>query len=105
MVGEIWDEHDIVKEYYNQIGENSFLVKCDADIDDIDTDAESDENDEAKTEPKSAASAKEEMDKALEVENVFLRLLLRQARRRPSALPMPQPVKVCSCLMTGSMAS
>lgn len=34
---------------------------------------ESDENDEAKTEPKSAASAKEEMDKALEVENVFVR--------------------------------
>ena len=35
LVGEIWDEHDIVKEYYNQIGENSFLVKCDADIDDM----------------------------------------------------------------------
>lgn len=32
-----------------------------------------DEKDEAKTEPKSAASAKEEMDKALEVENVFVR--------------------------------
>lgn len=35
LVGEIWDEHDIVKEYYKQIGENSFLVKCDADIDDM----------------------------------------------------------------------
>ena len=46
---------------------------ADADIDDIDTDAKSDENDAAKTEPKSAASAKEEMDKALEVENVFVR--------------------------------
>lgn len=46
---------------------------ADADIDDINTDEESDENDEAKTEPKSAASAKEEMEKALEVENVFVR--------------------------------
>ena len=46
---------------------------ADADIDDIDTDEKSDENDEAKTEPKSAASAKEEMEKALEVENVFVR--------------------------------
>lgn len=41
----------------------------DADIDDIDTDDEGDENDEAK----SAASSKEEMEKALEVENVFVR--------------------------------
>lgn len=41
----------------------------DADIDDIDTDDEGDENDEAK----SAAPAKEEMEKALEVENVFVR--------------------------------
>lgn len=46
---------------------------ADADIDDINTDEESDENDEAKTEPKSVASAKEEMEKALEVENVFVR--------------------------------
>lgn len=46
---------------------------ADADIDDIDTDEESDENDEAKTEPKNAASVKEEMEKALEVENVFVR--------------------------------
>lgn len=46
---------------------------ADADIDDIDTDEESDENDEAKTEPKSAASVKEEMEKALEIENVFVR--------------------------------
>ena len=45
----------------------------DADIEDIDTDEESDENDEAKPEPKDAASAKEEMEKALEVENVFVR--------------------------------
>lgn len=43
---------------------------ADADIDETDTD---EENEEAKTEPKSAASVKEEMEKALEVENVFVR--------------------------------
>ena len=35
LVGEIWDEHDVVKEYYTEINENSFLVKCDCDIDDM----------------------------------------------------------------------
>lgn len=35
LVGDIWDEHDTVKEYYQQIGENSYLVKCDADVDDM----------------------------------------------------------------------
>ena len=43
---------------------------ADADIDETDTD---EENEEAKTEPKSAASVKEEMEKALDVENVFVR--------------------------------
>lgn len=43
---------------------------ADADIDETDTD---EENEEAKTEPKSAASVKEEVEKALEVENVFVR--------------------------------
>lgn len=43
---------------------------ADADIDETDTD---EENEEAKTEPKNAASVKEEMEKALEVENVFVR--------------------------------
>lgn len=50
----------------------------DADIDDIDTDEESDENDEAK----SAAYAKEEMEKALEVENVFVRDIPAETMQR-----------------------
>ncbi len=35
LVGEIYDEHDTVKEYYEQNGENTFLVKCTAEIDDM----------------------------------------------------------------------
>lgn len=35
LVGEIWDEHDIVKTYYQKIDENTYLVQCDADIDDM----------------------------------------------------------------------
>lgn len=35
LVGEIWDEHDTVKEYYEQIDENTYLVKCSAEIEDM----------------------------------------------------------------------
>lgn len=35
LVGEIWDEHDTVKEYYTKLDENTYLVKCDADADDM----------------------------------------------------------------------
>lgn len=35
LVGEIWDEHDTVKEYYQKIDENTYLVKCDADFEDM----------------------------------------------------------------------
>ncbi|NCB33911.1 MAG: CBS domain-containing protein, partial [Erysipelotrichia bacterium] len=35
LVGEIWDEHDTVKEYYEKTSDNVYLVKCDADIDDM----------------------------------------------------------------------
>ena len=35
LVGEIYDEHDTVQEYYERVGENSWLVKCTADIDDM----------------------------------------------------------------------
>ncbi len=35
LVGEIWDEHDTVREYYQKIDDTHYLVKCDADIDDL----------------------------------------------------------------------
>lgn len=35
LVGEIWDEHDEVIEWFKKIGENKFLVSCNADIDDM----------------------------------------------------------------------
>ena len=35
LVGEIYDEHDTVKEYYEQINDHMFLVKCTAEIDDM----------------------------------------------------------------------
>ncbi|MCH4222992.1 MAG: hemolysin family protein [Solobacterium sp.] len=35
LVGEIWDEHDTVKEYYEKVSDNTYLVQCDADIDDM----------------------------------------------------------------------
>jgi CBS domain containing-hemolysin-like protein len=35
LVGEIWDEHDTVKEYYEKVNDHTYLVKCDADIDDM----------------------------------------------------------------------
>ena len=35
LVGEIYDEHDEVVEYYKQIGENTYLVKGDLDIEDL----------------------------------------------------------------------
>ncbi|MBR2769377.1 MAG: HlyC/CorC family transporter [Solobacterium sp.] len=49
LVGEIYDEHDTVQEYYERVGENSWLVKCTADIDDMmekfDVDYDEDEYD------------------------------------------------------------
>lgn len=35
LVGEIWDEHDTVREYYKRLNDTTWLVKCDADIDDM----------------------------------------------------------------------
>ena len=35
LVGEIYDEHDEVIEYFKKINENTYLVKCDLDIDDF----------------------------------------------------------------------
>ncbi len=35
LVGDIWDEHDIVKEYYKQVSDNEFLVEGDTELDDM----------------------------------------------------------------------
>ena len=35
LVGEIYDEHDEVIEYYKKVDENTYLVKCDLDIEDF----------------------------------------------------------------------
>lgn len=35
LVGEIWDEHDEVVEWFKKIGEDKFLISCNADIDDM----------------------------------------------------------------------
>ena len=35
LVGEIWDEHDEVIEWFKKIGEDKFLVSCNADVDDM----------------------------------------------------------------------
>jgi len=35
LVGEIWDEHDEVIEWFKKIGEDKFLISCNADIDDM----------------------------------------------------------------------
>lgn len=35
LVGEIWDEHDIVKEFYQKLSDTSYLVSCNADIDEM----------------------------------------------------------------------
>lgn len=35
LVGEIWDEHDIVKEYYQKIDDHTFLVKGSCEVDDL----------------------------------------------------------------------
>lgn len=35
LVGEIWDEHDEVIEWFTKIGEDKFLISCNADIDDM----------------------------------------------------------------------
>jgi putative hemolysin len=35
LVGEIWDEHDTVEEFYEQIDEHTWMVKGDAEIDDL----------------------------------------------------------------------
>ena len=35
LVGEIYDEHDEVVEYYKKIDDNTYLVQADVDIDDM----------------------------------------------------------------------
>ena len=35
LVGEIWDEHDEVIEWFTKLGEDKYLVSCNADIDDM----------------------------------------------------------------------
>ena len=35
LVGEIWDEHDIVVEPFVQVGEEKYKVNCGADLDDM----------------------------------------------------------------------
>ncbi len=35
LVGEIYDEHDEVIEYYKKVDENTYLIKCDLDIKDL----------------------------------------------------------------------
>ncbi|MEL7647194.1 MAG: hemolysin family protein [Sedimentibacter sp.] len=35
LVGEIWDEHDEVIEWFKKIGEDKYLVSCNADVDDM----------------------------------------------------------------------
>ncbi len=35
LVGEIWDEHDEVFEWFTKIGDDKFLISCNADIDDM----------------------------------------------------------------------
>lgn len=35
LVGEIWDEHDEVFEWFKKLGDDKFLISCNADIDDM----------------------------------------------------------------------
>lgn len=35
LVGEIWDEHDEVVEWFQKVGEDKYLISCNADIDDM----------------------------------------------------------------------
>ena len=35
LVGDIWDEHDVVVEYFKKIGEKRYAVDCSADLDDF----------------------------------------------------------------------
>ena len=35
LVGEIWDEHDIVEDFYQKLDDHTWLVKGDAEIDDL----------------------------------------------------------------------
>ena len=35
LVGEIWDEHDVVEEFYTKISDNEYLVKGEAEVDDL----------------------------------------------------------------------
>lgn len=35
LVGDIWDEHDEVIEYFKQVGENSYEISCSAGLDDM----------------------------------------------------------------------
>ncbi|MBR3356770.1 MAG: HlyC/CorC family transporter [Solobacterium sp.] len=50
LVGEIWDEHDTVKEFYTEIDEHTWLIKADCEVDDLfdrfDVDWKEDEDDD-----------------------------------------------------------
>ncbi|NLC96925.1 MAG: HlyC/CorC family transporter [Erysipelotrichaceae bacterium] len=35
LVGDIWDEHDTVKEFYTQLAEDVYLVSCDVEVEDM----------------------------------------------------------------------
>ena len=35
LVGDIWDEHDIVNEYYLKVDDNTYLVDCQVEVDDL----------------------------------------------------------------------
>lgn len=35
LVGEIWDEHDTVVEFFRQTGENTYVIACDTDLQDL----------------------------------------------------------------------
>ena len=35
LVGEIWDEHDEVIEYFSKVAENKYIISCNADLSDL----------------------------------------------------------------------
>ena len=35
LVGEIWDEHDVVEEFYTKVNDHVYLVKGEAEVDDL----------------------------------------------------------------------
>ena len=35
LVGDIWDEHDVVIDYFNQIDDHTYVINCSADLHDL----------------------------------------------------------------------